>query len=260
MQVIPRQLLADHLCAAGYLRSASPDTAELSQAVRAFQADHGLTIDGWAGPQTRRALLDPLSHFCGVVERLDETDRVCRWPDRRVTWTVVGRLPHVSDGDQKDAFAQAWSYWSAVCGIEPLYTANARTAHVLMGAGGIDRAGGTLAWSEMPCGAARQLQQKYDTQETWVLAEHPGRRQIDLVRVAAHEIGHVLGIPHLTAGALMAPAYSPAIRRPQDADIREAVRRYGPPSQEPPAAQEHVITMDVNGRRYAWHATIINAE
>src|SRR4051812_10748226 len=67
MHLIPRQLLADRLCAVGYLRSASPDTLELSQAVRTFQADHGLPVDGWPGPQTRRALFDPHSHFCGVV-------------------------------------------------------------------------------------------------------------------------------------------------------------------------------------------------
>lgn len=249
-------MLADHLCAAGYLRSASPDTQELSAAVRAFQAAYGLTVDGWAGPQTRRALLDPLSHFCGVVERLDDTDRLCRWPDKRITWTVAGRLPHLSDLDQKAAFEEAWHSWAAVCGIEPLYTANSRTANVLMGAGGIDRAGGTLAWSEMPCGVVRQLQQKYDTQETWVISETPGRYEIDLVRVAAHEIGHALGIPHLTAGALMGPVYDPQIRRPQAADIREAVRRYGPPAEAPAAeVQACVITLAINGQRYSWQAT-----
>jgi hypothetical protein len=262
MHVIPRQQLADGLCAAGYLRSASSDTEALSRAVRAFQADHGLTADGWAGPQTRRALLDPHSHFCGVVERLEQTDRLCRWPHSEISWTLAGRLPHLSDQDQKDVFHQAWELWAQVCGVQPRYTANARTAHVVIGAGGIDRSGGTLAWSELPCGPVRQLQQKYDTQETWVIAEHPARHEIDLLRVAAHEIGHVLGIPHLREGALMAPAYNPAVRRPQAEDIHEAVRRYGPPlassPETPPAppVARHVITLDVNGRRYAWEAAL----
>lgn len=272
MYSLPRQVVSDHLCAAGYLRTASPDTAELSQAVRAYQADHGLEPDGWVGPQTRRALLDPLSHFCGVVERMSDADRLCRWPAPRVTWTIAGRLPHVSDLDQKDAFHEAWSYWAAVCGVEPLYTANARTANVRMGAGAIDRAGSTLAWSELPCGAARQLQQKYDTHETWVISANPARHEIDLVRVAAHEIGHVLGIPHLAAGALMQPAYSATIRRPQPPDIHEAVRRYGLPAQQPPlpepppsppappAEKQHVVTLDINGRRYAWYATVPGSE
>jgi hypothetical protein len=270
MHLLPRQLLADRLCAAGYLQSASADTLALSQAVRAFQADHGLAVDGWAGPQTSRALMDPLSAFCGVVERLGTLDRVCRWPQMRITWTVAGRLPHVSDADQKDAFHQAWSSWSAVCGIEPLYTANRGAANVVMGAGGIDRAGDTLAWSEMPCGSitqkgVRQLFQKYDTQETWVIAENPGRREIDLVRVAAHEIGHVLGIPHLSAGALMVPAYNGSIRRPQAEDIRQAVLRYGPPTatnapdspaEKPQAEEKQLLVFETNGRRYTWEAVV----
>jgi hypothetical protein len=269
MHLVPRQLLSDRLCALGYLRSASPDTQELCQAVRSFQAAHGLEADGWTGPQTRRAMFDPLSHFCGVVERLEDSDRLCRWPQKRIAWTIAGRLPHLSDADQKDAFQEAWSSWSAVCGIEPLYTANARTAHVVMGSGGIDRSGGTLAWSELPCGRSgpfegRQLQQKYDSQETWVIAEDPGRHEIDLVRVAAHEIGHVLGIPHLKEGALMAPSYNAAIRRPQADDIREAVRRYGPsdtqPEEPPPAEEKQAITLEVNGRRYVWEATVGNAD
>ncbi|MBW3660655.1 MAG: hypothetical protein KY397_03370, partial [Gemmatimonadetes bacterium] len=53
----------------------------------------------------------------------------------------------------------------------------------------------------------------------------------------------------LKAGALMGPAYDPAIRRPQAEDVREAVRRYGPPAGatpiEPTPRKKHVITMDV---------------
>ncbi|NIQ12984.1 MAG: matrixin family metalloprotease, partial [Candidatus Dadabacteria bacterium] len=77
------------------------------------------------------------------------------------------------------------------------------------------------------------LEQKYDTTENWVVLNHPPSNRIDIVRVACHEIGHVIGIPHIGAGNLMAPHYSQQIRDPQAGDISEAVSRYGRPLPTP---------------------------
>lgn len=228
---------AARLYALGYLTAKRPKPAQLAAALKAFQRDMGLKDDGKLGPQTRRALLDPLLGFCGVVEHIRTHEGVCKWPTPQVTWTITGSLkPRVSDGDQKAAYGMAWDYWMACCGIEAKYTTNRKTANVLMGSGPIDGSGSTLAWSHLPCGNALQLEQKYGTAETWVLSDNPNRYEIDLVRVAAHEIGHVIGIPHLSDnGALLAPMYNPKVRGPQASDIAEAVKRYGPPKQEPPS-------------------------
>lgn len=56
---------------------------------------------------------------------------------------------------------------------------------------------------------------------------------IDLCRVAVHELGHMIGIPHLSVGNLMAPTYSTGIATLQGGDIAEAVSRYGPPVNPP---------------------------
>lgn len=243
--------IAERLYIIGYLTRVRPRRESLRRAVAAFQSDWGLVPDGIAGPQTVRALSDPLLGFCGVTEHVRTANGLCRWASPALTWTITGGLaPRISAADQRDAYAEAWGYWTSVCGIEATYTANSKTANVLMGAGAIDRGGNTLAWSELPCGSAPQLKQLYDTHETWVIAERPNRQQIDLVRVAAHEIGHVIGIPHLSdPGALLAPMYNPAVRRPQASDIAEARKRYGPPKEPapPPPDEWTVVSLPVVG-------------
>jgi hypothetical protein len=223
----------------GYLTAKRPKPAQFAAALKAFQRDMGLKDDGKIGPQTERALTDPHLGFCGVHEHIRTHDGVCKWPQPQITWAITGSLkPRVSDGDQKSAYAMAWDYWMSVCGVEAKFVTNRKTANVLMGSGntgGLGSPGNVLAWSELPCGSALQLQQSYDLAETWVISDNPQRFEIDLVRVAAHEIGHVLGIPHLSdRGALLAPMYNPQVRRPQQSDIAEAVNRYGPPKEPPP--------------------------
>ena len=181
-----------------------------------------------------------LIRICGVPDHLG-ADTLCRWANPRVTWCIQDLLPGLDYETMRDAFALAWSYWAEVCGIEPVYSVNARTSQVLVGVGRIDGPQGVLAQSELPCGSPVQLGQEYDASELWVIAEDPPADRIDLVRVAAHEIGHVIGLPHIAQGNLLAPYYSRTIRRPQAGDIREAVQRYGPrraatPAPAPPPA------------------------
>ncbi len=258
-----RQSLAEQLCARGYLLHGSPAKNELAEAVGRYQRSHGLAVDHWAGPQTERSLFDPHSRVCGVADHLEMSDGACKWPQKEITWTIDGQLPRLSALDQKQAYFEAWAYWSSVCGVEPSYVANVRTANIVMGVGRIDRGGGTLAWSELPCGQVERVQQKYDTAETWVIDENPQRYEIDLVRVACHEIGHALGIPHIDEGNLMAAAYSPQIRRPQVGDIVEAVKRYGRPRYSPsnpapgeqPDFSDETMILEVGGRRYSLQVT-----
>ena len=210
-----------------------PTGRELEAAVLAYQAFHGLQVDGHPGPVTHRSLT--ARRFCDHpdVMLMGQAGQVCAWDKRDLTYNFTGRLLSLPLDVMIDALGEAWSYWEDVCGITATWTSSAQ-ADVKMVAGGIDRAGGTRAWSELPCGSDRPLGQKYDSEEPWGVGQNPGPRRIDLVRVAAHEIGHVLGLPHLPAGNLLQPTYDQQIRRPQPGDVREVVRRYGQPTTPPP--------------------------
>jgi len=236
---MPDFALVSRLYDTGWLNEllTTPASAELADVICFYQAHHGLTVDGHAGPVTERHLYQP--RFCGLADRAPARGRVCRWAQPEITWAVTGQLRGFTASGLVDVFHWAWSQWARVCGIVPTYTTNRRTANVLMGSGPIDQAGDTLAWSELPCGAngTTQLEQRYDTFEPFVFSSNPGPSQIDLGAVACHEIGHALGLDHLSRGNLLAPIYDPAVRTPQPGDIAEVVARYGRPV-EPPEAPD----------------------
>lgn len=202
--------------------------------VEAYQRFHGLVPDGVVGPVTRRSL-DAI-RFCKLPDRMELGGSVCRWGKRLLRYGFSGTLPGIEVEDMRRAFQIAWDRWTAVCDIRAEHIGTSGDpADVVIGTGPIDGGSGTLAYSELPCGSRdRQLQQKYDTGEAWVIADNVPAYRIDLTRVACHEIGHVIGIPHIGTGNLMAPTYSTRIHAPQPGDIAEAQARYGPPRVAPP--------------------------
>lgn len=198
--------------------------------VREYQDFHGLKPDGDAGPVTRRSMAG--LRICKGPERMTGS-QVCKWGKHDLKWHFSGRLPGLSDDEAKEAFRLATKYWEAVCDLRFQYVSQPGAADLLLQAGAIDTAGGTLAWQELPCGRDSQKDGMYDTRDTWTAAESPQRGRIDLVRVAAHELGHGIGIPHIASGNLLQPTYDLRIRRPQSGDIKEAQKRYGAPKDQP---------------------------
>lgn len=154
-----------------------------------------------------------------------------RWPAfiKRLRWSFTGPLLQpFSDIELKGCFEEAWRRWSSVCNLTAEYVSNAATAHVVIGFGAIDGPSKVLAYSELADGTERTKRQTYDSSERFTIADNPPADRIDLIRVATHEIGHVIGIPHIGTGNLMAPTYSQQIRGPQTGDVAEAMARYGP--------------------------------
>lgn len=173
-------------------------------------------------------------------------ETIVKWPINKITWSLISYLPSLPQADQKDAAEMAWRAWANVCNITPVYSPNDRTAMVPMNVGAIDGPAGTLAWSELPYTGVRQTRQMYDTAERWVIKDAPATNEIDLLRVMIHELGHALGIPHISGKNIMAPIYDTSLRSLQSGDVLETVARYGvkadpspPPS--PPPTEEYII-------------------
>lgn len=154
-----------------------------------------------------------------------------------------------------DAYARAWAYWADVVEITPVPAATAAEAWIRAHFAREDGPSGVLAWSYLADNTNSPKAQRYDNSESWVIV-NPERPTagIDLVRVACHEIGHVLGLDHDggNADALMRPSYSTSIPKPTARDVQRMVglgykRRTnpipppGPPPTDPPPLDGQVI-------------------
>ena len=225
---------------------------DLEKAVKAYQEFNGLEPTGFVGPITAHRIN---KRRCGLPDFniTAPGSPPCKWPMKRILYYHNMQMPGLTDAQIKDAYDVAFSQWAAVCDIEPIRTDSEKTANIYArsGAGaahGLDNRGGTLAWSELPCGVAEnvQLDQMFDEAEAWSFNM--------AVAVICHELGHALGLPHLNAGNLMAPYYDPNMTTPQAGDIKEIVALYGQRVTAYPCTKDASIrvggTISINGRDY----------
>lgn len=199
--------------------------------------------------------------FCGCTN-VQAATRTAPWPTDHLPYylDLPTHLGALEPDDIRAAFKWAWSRWAEQLFIDPIETLNESQALIRIEFKPIDGPSNVLAWSELADGTLTPRQQRYDTQENMVVEEVPDANTIDLARVAAHEIGHVLGLLHdePNARSLMAPRYNERLRRPTSRDIQRAValgyRRRGnaPPAAEPPPdrpapGEAQTLTIKVTG-------------
>lgn len=130
----------------------------------------------------------------------------------------------------------AFNAWSAVANINFVQIADDGAASggattsgdIRIGGHVFDGAGGTLAHGFYPPanGGTFAGDIHFDLNETWKIGF--GGPGFDLFQVAAHEIGHAIGLDHTgVPGSLMNPFYTEAFSGPQADDIAGAQFIYG---------------------------------
>ena len=194
-----------------------------------------------------QAVESPTQFYCGRQESITDSYSTRPWPVKKITWNidVSEYRGTISTFSLKEAFTVAWASWAAHIDIEPTYIADANKALVICKFGNIDGSGRVLAWSELADGTLTPKHQLYDNGEKWEIAAQPS--QIDLVRVAAHEIGHVLGLVHDTedSGTLLAPIYSRSIRFPTTRDAKRLLAMGYPERPIPPGEKPSIPPLSI---------------
>lgn len=225
---------------------------QLADAVKAYQKFNGLDACGRVDNVTAHWIS---RRRCGLPDfnMSDANGKPCCWPMKTITYYHDIVMPGMTPEQVAEAYDVAFSQWAEVCDIAPQRVEVREKANIYARSGTgrahhLDGRGGTLAWSELPCGVEPniQLDQMYDEAEPWSFNM--------AVAVICHELGHALGLGHLNAGNLMAPYYDPNLTTPQAGDIEEMVKRYGKRTSKYAITKDAALqvggTILINGRPY----------
>ncbi|MFO1189412.1 MAG: matrixin family metalloprotease [Alphaproteobacteria bacterium] len=151
----------------------------------------------------------------------------------------------------------AFDAWEAVANIDFTMVADpgvgwldagADTVDIRLTGHAFDGAGGILAHGFYPPvnGGAAAGDIHFDTAETWKIGF--GGAGFDIFQVAAHEIGHAIGLDHTgVPGSLMNPFYTEAFSGLQADDIAGALFIYGAPVGVPEPAAISLLAIGLLG-------------
>ncbi|XP_066555674.1 collagenase 3 [Amia ocellicauda] len=190
-----------------YKRKFNP---ELIKKVKEMQKFYGLAVTGIVDSDTVAVMKKPR---CGVVDmdRYSTFPGNLKWPRNSLTYRVVNYTPDMSVSEVDDAIQRALQVWAKVTPLRftRIYSG---TADIMISFGArehgdfypFDGPDGTLAHAFAPApGIGGDAH--FDDDETFT----SGSRGYNLFLVAAHELGHAMGLSHSKdPGALMYPIYS----------------------------------------------------
>ncbi|KFR13856.1 Stromelysin-2 [Opisthocomus hoazin] len=189
----------------------SKNLNHMADKIREMQSFFGLEVTGELNRKTLDMMKQPR---CGIpdVRSYSTFPQSPRWKKEEVTYRILNYTPDMLQADVEEAIAKAFQLWSSVTPLRftRLYSGQADIM-ISFAAGfhgdfySFDGPGGTLAHAYPPSSGIGG-DAHFDEDENWTkFTTYSG---YNLFLVAAHELGHSLGLGHSNVfGALMYPIY-----------------------------------------------------
>ncbi|XP_028656004.1 matrilysin-like [Erpetoichthys calabaricus] len=220
------------------VKTRSKNGNSVSEKVKEMQRFFGLNVTGTLDSETLAMMKKPR---CGIpdVAKYSTFASKPKWPTNKITYRIVNYTPDMSPVDVDNSIAMAFKVWSDVSPLT-FIKINSGTADIMISFASkehgdfhpFDGPSGTLAHAFSP-GSGLGGDAHFDNDETWTTSS----RKFNLYLVAAHELGHSLGLDHSSNPiALMYPTYkyvnTNGYQLPKD-DVEGIQSIYG----KPPAKQ-----------------------
>nr|XP_012423402.1 PREDICTED: interstitial collagenase-like [Odobenus rosmarus divergens] len=203
----------------------------VTEKLKKMQEFFGLKVTGKIDADTLNLMRQPR---CGVpdIAQYVLTDRTLRWEHTHLTYRIENYTPDLPRADVDSAIEKAFQLWSNVSPLTFTKVLRGQADIMISFVRGdhydnspFDGPDGNLAHA-FPPGPNLGGDAHFDEDERWT----KNYRNYNLYRVAAHELGHSLGLSHSTdIGALMYPnyMYDGHVQLSQD-DINAIQAIYGP--------------------------------